>query len=231
MAGSATALPVATVSPVSRARADAQAGDGGVGRAVAVAVGQEEEAALGAGDAHDGVQHLLQDLAQDERRVQRLYQRQQELLLLDPGELRDLLGGAVGRDRRELQGHVAELDLRAGTQVAPLDAGGVDVHAVQAPLVLDRERAVVVQDAGVALRDRGLGQAEVVVAGAADGVRARLEEVDLLGEAAAHDLEHCDGEVSLAVPAAMGVGGILPCALRAQHGRKMITHGTPVRQS
>ena len=57
-------------------------------------VGEEQEAALGPRDAHDRVQHLLQHLAQDEGGVQGLDQGEQELLLLDPGELRDLLGRA-----------------------------------------------------------------------------------------------------------------------------------------
>ena len=55
------------------------------------------------------------------------------------------------------------------------------------------------------LRDRGLGQADVVVAGAADGVGARPQEVDLLGDVAADDLEHGDGEAASTVPAAVGV--------------------------
>ena len=57
-------------------------------------LGQEQEAALGPRDPHDGVEHLLEDLAQDQGGVEGLHQGEQELLLLDPGELGDLLRGA-----------------------------------------------------------------------------------------------------------------------------------------
>ena len=100
----------------------------------------------------------------DQGRVQGLHQREQELLLLDPRELGDLVGAPSGRERGELQGDVAELDLRARAEAAPCcDRAGVEVHAVQAALVLDGEVALLVDDAGVHLGDRGLGEAEVVV--------------------------------------------------------------------
>ena len=60
----------------------------GSGRPRRELVGEEQEAALGPRDPHDRVEHLLEDLAQDEGRVEGLHQREQELLLLDPGELR-----------------------------------------------------------------------------------------------------------------------------------------------
>ena len=66
---------------------------------------------------------------------------------------------------RELQGDVAELDLGArGVSRLLLDAGRVQVDAVQAALVLDGKAATaVVGDARVHLRDRRLVEAQVAV--------------------------------------------------------------------
>ena len=185
----------------------------GLGRQVR----EQQEPALGPRDAHDGVEDLLQDLAQDEGRVQRLDQRQQQLLLLDPGELRDLLGRSVRPEQRELEGDVAQLDLRAVQQGRLLHLGGVDVHAVQAALVLDGEAAVLVGDPRVRLGDRRLGERQVVVAGPSERVRAGLQEVDLLRQVPADDLEQAHRKAGAAVRAAMRVVDVLPVALGTEH--------------
>ena len=83
------------------------------------AVGEQEEAPLGAGDVHDRVEHLLEDLAQHQRRVQGLDEGEQELLLLDPGQLGHRAGRALRPEQRELQRHVAELDLRSRARAPP----------------------------------------------------------------------------------------------------------------
>ena len=54
---------------------------------------KQQKAPLGPGDAHDRVEDLLENLAEDEARVQRLDQGEQQLLLLDPGELVDPVRG------------------------------------------------------------------------------------------------------------------------------------------
>ena len=137
------------------------------------------------------------------------------------------VGGAVPAQQRELQGDVAELDLGArGRAGLPLHVGGVDVDAVQAALVLDGEAPVLVEDAGVGLGDGGLGQADVVVAGAARGCTcAGFRKWIFSGRLPRTTSSSGHGEAAPAVPAAMGVGVVLPCALRAEHGRAMMTDG------
>ena len=127
--------------------------------------------------------------------------------------------GALAAERRELERHVAELDLGAGGELGTPHLGGVDVDAVHAARVLDEEVAVLVVDAGVELGDRGLVERDVVVARATDLVGAGLQEADLLGQLAADHLEHGDGERVGALRAARRVDGVLGGALRAQHER------------
>src|SRR5437899_2428542 len=71
----------------------------------------------------------------------------------------------------------------------------VDVDAVEAGLVLDDETAVLVDEAGVELRHRRLGQADVVLARPAQGVQAGLQREGAVGDAAPHHLEQAHREV------------------------------------
>ena len=161
--------------------AQAQPRDARVAGARGRAVGEQQEAALGAGDVHDRVGDLLQHGAQDQRGVERLDQLQQQLLLLDPWQLGHGAGSALAAEWRELERHVPELDLRPRGELGAPDLRGVDVDAVHAARVLDEEVAVLVLDAGVELGDRGLVERDVVVARAPDVVGAGLQEPDLLG--------------------------------------------------
>ena len=153
-------LGAAELRPRPRRDAEAQAGHGLVAARRRASVGEEQEAALGAGDVHDRVEHLLQHLAQDQRRVQGLDEREQELLLLDPREL----GDRAGRVSRSPSSENFRVTLPSWTWApgrAPPAAtlAGVHVDAVEAARVLDEEAAVLVLDAGVELGDRGLVEA------------------------------------------------------------------------
>ncbi len=171
-----------------------QAGHRGVARRGGGAVGEQEEAALGARDVHDGVEHLLEHLAQDERRVQGLDEGEEELLLLDPRQLGHGPGGGLRPEERELQRDVAELDLGPGGELGPAHLGRVHVDAVEAARVLDEEAALLVVDAGVELRDRGLVERDVVVARPPHDVGPGPQEADLLRDLAADHLEHGHGQ-------------------------------------
>ena len=219
-------------APVRAAAGDAEpeAGHRGVAGGGGRAVGEQEEAPLGARDVHDRVEHLLEDLAEHERRVQGLDEGEQELLLLDPGQLGHGAGRALRPEERELQRHVAQLDLRPRGQLRPAHLGGVHVDAVQAARVLDEEAPVLVVEAGVELRDRGLVERDVVVAGAPHGVGPRLQEADLLRHLAADHLEDGHGQGIAAARAARRVERVLHRALRAEHGDSMMTERQLSRQ-
>ena len=199
------------------AGAQPQAGHRGVARAFRRVVPEEEKAALGSRDLHDRVQDLLQHLVQDEGRVQGLDHGEQELVLLDPGELRDPGRRGVAPEQRELERDVAELDLGARGQLGPLDLGRVDVDAVEAALVLDEETALLVLDVGVGLGDRGLVQREVVVAGASHRVVARAEEADLVRQVPPRDLQHRHRHAVPAVDAAGRIQGVVLAAFGTDH--------------
>jgi hypothetical protein len=221
--GSATAFPVATVSPDSSALRTTELEIPWTRHRLilgcfAGGVRQQQETTLGPRDAHDRVEDLFQHLAQDQGRVQGLDELEQELLVLDPRELGQLVGGAFGSEQRELQRHVAQLDLSSRRNLRPVHLRRVHVDPVQASQVLEEEVSVLVDDARVGLGDGRLREGEVVVARPPQRVGPRPQEVDLLGQVAPHHLEDRYRKAAFAVNAAMRVERVLLPALGTLHG-------------
>ncbi len=197
--------------------AQTQTANRGIAARVGRGVGEQQEPALGTGDVDDRAEDLLEHLAQHERRVECLHEREQELLLLDPGQLAHRPGDRLGPEQGVLQGQVAQLDLGPRGQLGPGHLRGVHVDAVTASGVLHEEAAVLVVEPRVRLRDRALVEDDVVVAGTANRVGPGAKEANRVAHVSADHLDDCDRERVAASLTARGLRRVLGRALRAVH--------------
>jgi hypothetical protein len=203
--------------------AHGEAGHAGAGAVLR----QEQKAALRVHDPHHRVQDPGEDLVELQAGVDGLHQREQELLVLDPGELDLGIGQALGAALHVAQAHVAQGQLAPRGQGGLLHLGGVHVDAVQAVAVLGGELALLVVQPGMGLRDRGLGQHEIVLVGAPHRVAARTEEEHALRQPARDHDQGGDGEDDVAGDTSHRVGRIGGRAARAIHGSEMMFEASP----
>ena len=161
---------------------------------VAVGIAQENEAAFGARQAQRRVDQRDQDFVEHADRIElaRSFQEQRQLFEiaglgrdLNAGNLAEEFARGVRSRVQRMKNQVrdvarAELQSIVARQFAAIDAFAVDEGSMLAALVDDKEFAVLGHDVGMLARDPRIGNHQIAVHLAADGVRSVIQRQRLL---------------------------------------------------